>query len=411
MTSVVLSVAELAELIGLIGRVGRGGGPGSGRPPVLLDVRWRLGGPPGPDEFRAGHLPGAVYVDLDTELAGPAGPGIGRHPLPSPDVLQAAARRWGLDDGDAVVVYDDLGNLSAARAWWLLRWAGIGDVRLLDGGLAAWRAAGHDVVTGDEAPPAPGNVTLRPGLLPTLEPDDITGFVDGGALLLDARTGERYRGEPNPIDPQFGHIPGALSAPTVENLTPEGTFRPATELAERFRALGAEAGRPVGVYCGSGVTAAHEIAALAIAGIDDVVLYPGSWSQWATQPGRPVATGDPAGTPASTGAPLVSARDARERVAGGAVLLDTRSPEGRELTGVIPGAVVVDRDNLDAEFDLASADRHQEVTSLDTPIVVVCGSVDGSGPVAEALIARGFVNVVHVEGGAPAWHEKHETTP
>jgi thiosulfate/3-mercaptopyruvate sulfurtransferase len=277
--SILISVDELARLLG------------EDRPPVLLDVRWRLGGPPGPDEFRAGHLPGAVYVDLDTELAGPAGPEAGRHPLPDPSALEAAARRWGLNDGDAVVVYDDLGNLSAARAWWLLRWAGVGDVRLLDGGLAAWRAAGHEVVAGDAPVPAPGDLTVTAGSLPSIGPDDVPGFVDGGALLLDARVGERYRGEVASVDPRPGHIPGAVSAPAVENLTPEGTFRPAGELAARFRALGAEPGRPVGVYCGSGVTAAHEIAALAIAGIDDVVLYPGSFSQWAGRPGRPVTTG------------------------------------------------------------------------------------------------------------------------
>jgi thiosulfate/3-mercaptopyruvate sulfurtransferase len=266
----------------------------AGTPPRLLDVRWRLGGPPGRDEFAAGHIPGAVYVDLDDELAAPGGPGIGRHPLPGAGALQAAARSWGLRDGEPVVAYDDVGNLSAARAWWLLRWAGLPDVRLLDGGLAAWRAAGHEVRTGDAPPPEPGDVVLTAGALPSVGPDGAAELAAGG-LLLDARAAERYRGEPNPVDPRFGHVPGAVSAPTTANLTADGCFRPPAELAARFAALGAGDGRPIGVYCGSGVTAAHEIAALTIAGFDGAALFPGSWSQWATQPGRPVATGDDPG--------------------------------------------------------------------------------------------------------------------
>src|SRR4051794_22440286 len=325
--NVVISVAELAERIA------------AGNPPRLLDVRWRLGGPPGRDEFRAGHLPGAVYVDLDDELAAPAGPGVGRHPLPDVADLQAAARSWGLRAGETVVAYDDNGNLSAARAWWLLRWAGISDVRLLDGGLGAWRSAGHPIDTGDEAAVPPGDVELTSGELPSVGPDGVAGLIADGALVLDARSADRYRGDATSIDPKPGHIPGAVSAPTTENLTPEGTFRPADELVARFEALGAKPGAVVGVYCGSGVTAAHEIAALAIAGIDDVVLYPGSWSQWATLPGRPIATGADPGTPPVITAPLISAREARQRVADGAVLLDTRSPGGREKTGPIAGAV------------------------------------------------------------------------
>jgi thiosulfate/3-mercaptopyruvate sulfurtransferase len=266
----------------------------AGTPPRLLDVRWRLGGPPGRDEFAAGHIPGAVYVDLDDELAAPGGPGIGRHPLPAAGALQAAARSWGLRDGEPVVAYDDVGNLSAARAWWLLRWAGLPNVRLLDGGLAAWRAAGHEVRTGDAPPPEPGDVVLTAGALPSVGPDGAAELAAGG-LLLDARAAERYRGEPNPVDPRFGHVPGAVSAPTTANLTADGCFRPPAELAARFAALGAGDGRPIGVYCGSGVTAAHEIAALTIAGFDGAALFPGSWSQWATQPGRPVATGDDPG--------------------------------------------------------------------------------------------------------------------
>jgi thiosulfate/3-mercaptopyruvate sulfurtransferase len=281
--SVLITVAELAELLA--------DKPAAGGPVRVLDVRWRLGGPPGRSEYRAGHIPGAVYVDLDQELAAPAAPEAGRHPLPTRENLQAAARSWGLRDGSAVVAYDDVGNLSAARAWWLLRWAGLIDVRLLDGGLAAWRSAGHPVVSGDEPPVPPGDLTLGAGALPSVDPDGVAALIAGGALVLDARAGERYRGEVASVDPKPGHIPGAVSAPTAENLNPDGSFRSAAELAARFRALGAEPGAPVGVYCGSGVTAAHQMAALTIAGFDDVVLYPGSWSQWASLPGRPIATG------------------------------------------------------------------------------------------------------------------------
>lgn len=259
----------------------------SPRPPVVLDVRWSLGGPPGHGEFLTGHIPGAVYVDLDTELASHGAPADGRHPLPSVSDLQAAARRWGVHDGDAVVVYDGFGNLAAARAWWLLRWAGVADVRLLDGALPAWTAAGGPLTTDDVTPPA-GDVTLKPGSLRTL---DATGVQAYDGVLLDARASERFRGETEPVDPKAGHIPGgAISAPTTGNLAPDGTFLPAEQLRDRFAALGVQDGRPVAAYCGSGVTAAHEIAALAIAG-HDAALYPGSWSQWSNLD-LPVATGE-----------------------------------------------------------------------------------------------------------------------
>ena len=256
----------------------------SAEPPVLLDVRWALGDPHGHQHYLDGHIPGAVYVDLDTELAAPPVPTEGRHPLPGIEALQAAARRWGIREGSSVVVYDNSGNTAAARAWWLLRWAGLTDVRLLDGGLGAWRG---ELETGPGPEPAPGDVELKPGNLPTLTMDEAGAFPDGG-VLLDARAGERYRGEREPVDPRAGHIPGAVSAPTAENLASDGRFRSRAELAGRFRDLGAT-GRPVGVYCGSGVTAAHEVAALAVAGIN-AALYPGSWSQWSNHPERPVET-------------------------------------------------------------------------------------------------------------------------
>ena len=261
--------------------------------PVVLDVRWVLGDPHGYEHFLARRLPGSVYVSLNDDLAAPATPADGRHPLPDPADLQAAARRWGLNNGDSVVVLDDNGGLAAARAWWLLRWAGLSDVRLLDGGLRAWTDAGHALegLETEPAQPAPGDVELSAGHLPVLGIDETAEFPAHG-VLLDARAGERYRGETEPVDPRAGHIPGAVSAPTTENLTDTGAFKPAAELRARFAELGVdpEKSDEVAVYCGSGVTAAHQIAALAVAGID-AVLYPGSWSQWSNDPTRPVATG------------------------------------------------------------------------------------------------------------------------
>ncbi|MCF6522781.1 sulfurtransferase [Streptomyces sp. JJ36] len=256
------------------------------RPPVLLDVRWQLGGPPGRPEYLAGHLPGAVYVDLETELAGPAGPGAGRHPLPAAAEFGAVMRRAGVRADRPVVVHDGGQGWAAARAWWLLRWAGHPDVRVLDGGLAVWDGP---LETGDPEP-TEGDFTPRPGGMPALTADEAASLARTG-VLLDARAGERYRGEVEPIDPVAGHIPGALSAPTTENVA-EGatTLRPAAELADRFARLGVTPGTATGVYCGSGVSAAHQVLALAVAGVD-AALYPGSWSAWCADPARPVATG------------------------------------------------------------------------------------------------------------------------
>ncbi|MET7872192.1 sulfurtransferase [Streptomyces cyaneofuscatus] len=255
------------------------------RPPVLLDVRWQLGGPHGRPDYEAGHLPGAVFVDLDTELAGPAGSG-GRHPLPDPEAFGAVMRRAGVGQDTPVVVYDGGQGWAAARAWWLLRWTGHPDVRVLDGGLAAW--------TGDPSTgipdPAEGDFRPKPGALPTLDADAAAALARTG-LLLDARAAERYRGDVEPIDRVGGHIPGAVSAPTTANVAEDGRYLPAERLAERFTGLGAgKSGEAVGVYCGSGVSGAHEVLALEIAGIR-AALYPGSWSEWSADPARPVATG------------------------------------------------------------------------------------------------------------------------
>lgn len=264
-------------------------------PPALLDVRWALGDPDGRQNYLDGHIPGAVYADLDHHLAAPASAEGGRHPLPTIGDLQAAARSWGLRAGQPVVVYDDSGGLAAARAWWLLRWAGLADVRILDGALAAWREAGFALETREHLP-VPGDVVLTGGHLPVLTADEAAALAsDAGAVLLDARAKERYRGEIEPVDSRAGHIPGAVSAPTAENLTPDGRFAAPDVLRERFARLGAVSGATVGVYCGSGVTAAHEIAALATAGVE-AALYPGSWSAWSADKRRPVATGSEPGT-------------------------------------------------------------------------------------------------------------------
>jgi thiosulfate/3-mercaptopyruvate sulfurtransferase len=286
-------LADVAELAAALG---------TAAPPVVLDVRWRLGGPPGAESYRAGHVPGAVFADLDRDLAGPPGGAHGRHPLPAAADFQAAMRRAGVSPGRPVVVYDDADATAAARAWWALRYFGHRDVRVLDGGYRAWTAAGQPV---DAAVPEPaaGTFTAVPGGMPLLDAAAAARLARSG-VLLDARAGERYRGEQEPADPVAGHIPGAVSAPTAANVGPDGRFRPPAELRARFADLGVPgaavpAGEPggaagaagaVGAYCGSGVTAAHEVLALTLAGIP-ARLYADSWSGWITDPARPVATG------------------------------------------------------------------------------------------------------------------------
>ncbi len=274
---------------------------------VLVDVRWHLAGPGTRPEYEAAHIPGAVWADLDADFADQPGR-HGRHPLPNPARLQATLRRWDVRPGSAVVVYDESDALAAARAWWVLRWAGLADVRVLDGGWQAWLRDGRPVVSGPQpAPPgynglaagggrAAGSascVEVRPGGMPVLDADG-AGRLAAEGVLVDARAAERFRGEVEPMDPVAGHIPGARNAPSAQDLAPDGRLRPPGELQARYSALGAtpQAGRigRVGAYCGSGVAAARTVLALHLAGVP-AALYPGSWSEWAADPSRPVAVG------------------------------------------------------------------------------------------------------------------------
>lgn len=261
----------------------------SGERMTLIDVRWRLGSDSGRSEFAEAHLPGAAYVDLDTALAGPVrGDRVGgRHPMPDGSVFQAAMRAAGVSSGRPVVAYDAGNGLGASRAWWLLRYFGKEDVRVLDGGLAAWVAEGGRVEAG-EVPPEPGDLVVSPGHRRLLDAD----AAGAHPLLLDARPADRFRGENEVIDPVPGHIPGARSVPALSSLGADGRFLAAGELRAAFARAGVAAGDDVAVYCGSGVQAAHSALALAQAGVtDDAAVYVGSWSDWVSDPDRPVELG------------------------------------------------------------------------------------------------------------------------
>jgi len=282
--------------------------------PVVLDVRWRLGGPPGVDSFRGGHLPDAVYIDLNRALSGPPGV-LGRHPLPAADAFEAGMRAAGVCSGRDVVVYDDGDGLAAARAWWDLRYFGHASVRALDGGYRAWADALLPETIGtagsDGRAPEPGDFVARPGGMPVLDASEAAALA-GSGLLLDVRTPERYRGETEPIDPVAGHIPGAVNFPIAKTAHHDGTYRSGEQIAAGLAKLRSPSRRPApaavpasasasfpgaapvavttGAYCGSGVTAARAVLALELAGIP-AALYVGSWSNWITDPARPVATG------------------------------------------------------------------------------------------------------------------------
>ena len=255
----------------------------------IADVRWSLSGPSGRDRYVDGHIPGAVFLDADRELSSP-GEGPGRHPVPSPTKLATILGRSGISNEHVVVAYDDAGGSIAARLWWLYRHFGHDDdCAVLDGGLQAWTDAGKALTT--DAPDHPA-ATWTPGtpaddLVGT---DEVAGMLGGDALLLDARAAERYRGETEPIDPRAGHIPGAVSAPFMSNLGPDGRFLAPDALRERYASLGANE-RPVVAYCGSSLSATHDLLALELAGLDGGRLYEGSWSHWSSDPSRPAATG------------------------------------------------------------------------------------------------------------------------
>ncbi|WP_217184991.1 sulfurtransferase [Streptomyces sp. AC495_CC817] len=257
----------------------------------VIDVRWRLDRPDGRAEYLAAHIPGAVYVPLDLELATHGDTSEGRHPLPSTATLQTAARRWGVHDGDTVVVYDDAKGIAAARAWWLLRQGGV-DVKVLAGGIRAWQAAGLATAT-DDVSPEEGDVVLHEIGADAISIDEAAAFPESG-VLLDVRAPERYRGETEPLDPVAGHVPGARNLPTVLHFDAEGKILDHDAVRATFASVGVVPGTPVAAYCGSGVTAAHTALIAAEVGIDAKV-FPGSWSQWSNTPGRPVATGDQPG--------------------------------------------------------------------------------------------------------------------
>jgi thiosulfate/3-mercaptopyruvate sulfurtransferase len=250
------------------------------QPPVVIDVRNANGVPDGRPEYLAGHVPGAVYVDLPTELQAPGGGAGGARPLPPVELLQERARAWGISAGQPVVAYDDVAGTKAGRAWFVLRWAGIASVRLLDGGYRSWADGGYPVEAGEPAAPAPGDVVLAGGQLGTLDADQAARLAARGELY-DARGAKQFAA---------GHIPDAIAAPTTGNLTEDGLLKDEESLRERFAALGIDGSGPVGVYCGGGVAGAHELAVLASLGIE-ASLFVGSFSAWSADPSREVETG------------------------------------------------------------------------------------------------------------------------
>lgn len=276
---VLISATELADVIQ------------AGEPVTTLDVRWRLDQPDGLPAYLQGHIPGAVYVSLEEELSDHTITGRGRHPLPSGRSIEAAARRWGIRHDVPVVVYDDWNRAGSARAWWVLAAAGLANVRILDGGLAAWRSAGGILETGSVTP-QPGNVTVAHDDLYAGNRPTLTAQQSGaeGITLLDARAPERFRGDVEPVDPVAGHIPGAKNLPSTAVLASDGTFVGDGALTQLVSDRGIDLGGQVGAYCGSGVTATVTVAALAAVGCP-AALFPGSWSEWSSDPARPVARG------------------------------------------------------------------------------------------------------------------------
>lgn len=266
-----ISVAELTDRIG--------------DPDVVVcDVRFALADHDhGRRAYGVGHLPGAVFVDLHTDLAG--GPGGGRHPLPTVESFAALLGRLGIEPRHHIVAYDDAGGATASRLWWMLRSFGHSSVSVLDGGIQAWTSSGRPL-TADVPDRAATTYPAPPAWTGIVDADDVAQGVQYGVTLIDARAPERFRGETEPIDSRAGHIPGAINLFHADNLGDDGLHRPLAELAERFAGVGSS---PI-VYCGSGVTACHDLLALSLVGIGGARLYPGSWSEWSSDPDRPSAT-------------------------------------------------------------------------------------------------------------------------
>ncbi len=262
---------------------------------VVADVRWYLDGRSGRDAHAAGHIPGAVFVDVDTDLTAPPSAADGRHPLPSPEAFAASLGRLGIGPSDPVVAYDDAGGAMAARLGWMLRVLGR-PAALLDGGIGAWDGP----LEAGAVDRAPAEVAPEPWPTDSLLDADAVaaGLRSGRLVVIDARAAERYRGEVEPVDPQAGHIPGAVNVPHTGNVDADGRFLGPDALRARFAEASVDGLRDVAVYCGSGVTACHDVLAIELAGLGRARLYPGSWSQWSSDPRRPVATGDRPGEPA-----------------------------------------------------------------------------------------------------------------
>jgi thiosulfate/3-mercaptopyruvate sulfurtransferase len=255
-------------------------------------------------DYLAAHIHVALYVDLERDLSGPKTGLNGRHPLPDPDVFAEAMRALGLRRGRLAVAYDSSGGIFAARLWWMLRWAGHERVAVLDGGLQAWRDLGLPLETGEGACAEPGDF-VGTGLAGprTVTAAEVQAAIGSDAMrVIDARAASRFRGEPNPMDPTPGRIPGARNRPSADNLRPDGRFKAPGELGEDFaRVLGGRAPTEAVLQCGSGVTACHNALAMAVAGLDGARLYPGSWSEWIADPSRPVETGPVETGPVETG--------------------------------------------------------------------------------------------------------------
>ena len=279
---------------------------------ILIDCRSDLfDASLGKQQYESGHIPNAAFFALHDALSGPKTPGSGRHPLPDQEALVQRMQSLGANDDSMVVVYDAGSSVYAARLWWLLRWCGHDAVNVLDGGFAAWVKAGYpssEDLSPRERKQGKGNFAIRNSLEAIIQSDELLENLGSGHhLIVDARAAERWRGDVEPLDPVAGHIPGALNRPNTQNLRPDGRFKPAEVLREEWLSLmtlqapriPAAASAPGGEgsalvhSCGSGVSACHNLLAMRIAGLnDDLILHPGSWSEWCADPKRPVAKGD-----------------------------------------------------------------------------------------------------------------------